>query len=99
MRTRQTLTISLPPVMLKEFERVRKAENRTNSELVREALRHYFSSRLPVVAATKAELARIAAGRVEIRRGDYVTIDELLHGLDATNRKARRKSSAEAPRT
>lgn len=39
MRKRHAMTISLPPAMAKEFERVRKAEHRTQSELVREALR------------------------------------------------------------
>jgi metal-responsive CopG/Arc/MetJ family transcriptional regulator len=39
MRTRQTLTISLPPGMLKEAERLAHEENRTMSELMREALR------------------------------------------------------------
>mgnify|MGYP001615646633 CR=1 FL=1 len=39
MRTRHTMTISLPPEMLREVEVVRKAEHRTRSELVREALR------------------------------------------------------------
>ena len=45
MRTRQTMTISLPPAMIREVETVRKVENRTRSELIREALRTYFSSR------------------------------------------------------
>jgi metal-responsive CopG/Arc/MetJ family transcriptional regulator len=39
---RQTMTISLPPAMIKKVEQVRKAEDRTRSELVREALRRYF---------------------------------------------------------
>ena len=39
MRTRATVTISLPPEMIKDMERVQKAEHRTRSELVREALR------------------------------------------------------------
>jgi len=47
-RTTSTLTISLPPAMLAELERVRKAEHRTRSELLREALRTYFSSRIPI---------------------------------------------------
>ena len=54
MRTTSTMTISLPPAMVEEFEKVRKAENRTKSELVREALRQYFSGRFPVERASKA---------------------------------------------
>ncbi len=48
MRTRQTMTISLPPEMIEEVEKVRKAEHRTRSELVREALQAYFTARRTV---------------------------------------------------
>jgi Arc/MetJ-type ribon-helix-helix transcriptional regulator len=41
MRTSKTLSISLPPTQLKQVERLAKKENRTMSELIREALRHY----------------------------------------------------------
>lgn len=47
MRTTNTLTISLPPAMAKQMERVQKEENRTRSELLREAWRRYFESRYP----------------------------------------------------
>lgn len=42
MRTTKTWTISLPPKLLREAERTAKEENRTKSELVREALRLYL---------------------------------------------------------
>lgn len=38
----QTVTISLPPKMIGDIQRVMKEEGRTKSELFREALRHYF---------------------------------------------------------
>jgi metal-responsive CopG/Arc/MetJ family transcriptional regulator len=41
-RITERLCISLPPKMAEELEQVRKAEHRTRSELVREALRQYF---------------------------------------------------------
>ena len=41
MRTSRTLSVSLPPAQLKRAERLAKRENRTLSELVREALRQY----------------------------------------------------------
>ena len=47
MRTRQAMSVSLPPEMMAKVERVRKAEHRTRSELVREALRTYFDRRIP----------------------------------------------------
>ena len=41
MRTSRTLSITLPPEMLSRAEQLARRENRTMSELVREALRHY----------------------------------------------------------
>ena len=91
MRTRQTMTISLPPAMIRVVERVRKEESRTRSELIREALRQYFVDRYPVVDATPTELAAIRRGRSQVQRGQYVTLKRLLDDLDAANRKTRRK--------
>ncbi|MGB7621616.1 MAG: ribbon-helix-helix protein, CopG family [Terriglobia bacterium] len=100
MRTTQTMTISLPPAMLKEIERVRLAENRTRSELMREALRTYlrtFYSRFPIEAPTKAEAAAIRRGRAEIRSGQYITLEQLKHELATANRKARAKKPRKLP--
>ena len=41
MRTSKTLSVSMPPNQLKQVERLARKENRTLSELVREALRQY----------------------------------------------------------
>ncbi len=98
MRTTQTMTISLPPGMVKEFEKIRRAENRTRSELVREALRYYIERRYPIVEPTKAELKAIRRGRAEIQRGNYVTLEKLINDLAASGRKASAKSSRKAPR-
>lgn len=57
------MTLSLPPAMAKQLEKVRKRENRTRSELMREALRQYFESRFPVYAPSQAERAAIRRGR------------------------------------
>ena len=93
MRTTQTMTISLPPSMVKEFEKVRKAESRTRSELVREALRYYIESRFRIVEPTKAELAALNRGRREIEKGDFISVEQLVDDLAAANRKKGRKSS------
>lgn len=42
MRTTKILSLSLPPGLLKEAERIAKKEGRTRSELFREALRRYL---------------------------------------------------------
>lgn len=58
MRTTKILSLSLPPELLREAERVAKKEGRTKSELFREALRRYIQER------RWAELRRYGAQRV-----------------------------------
>jgi metal-responsive CopG/Arc/MetJ family transcriptional regulator len=65
MRTSETLTISLPPAMAKQMEKVQKEEHRTRSELLREAWRQYFESRYGSYTPSKVELAGIRKGRAE----------------------------------
>lgn len=43
MATPRTFTISLPPKIAREVDRVAKAEGRTRSELFREAVRQYLN--------------------------------------------------------
>ena len=45
MGTRRLITISLPSPLLKKAERMAREENRTKSELLREALRFYVETR------------------------------------------------------
>lgn len=77
-RTSATVTVSLPPDMVAELDRVQKIEHRTRSELVREALRHYIRmasdravkeriAALPEVEPDADEVAAIQAGRREFR--------------------------------
>jgi metal-responsive CopG/Arc/MetJ family transcriptional regulator len=44
-RATTTFTVSLPPEMAAELEEAMRLEHRTRSELIREALRRYFSRR------------------------------------------------------
>ncbi len=94
MRTRQTMTISLPPAMVSAVEKVCKTEHRTRSELIREALRVYFAriQSLPVYTPTRRELRAIEQGREEMRRGQVLTLDELFRNLAGPRGKARAKS-------
>ena len=53
MRTTKTVSISMPPAQLKAAERLAKKENRTMSELFREAFRVYLThSQTGATAAT-----------------------------------------------
>ena len=98
MRTTETLTISLPPAMVQQMERVQKEENRTRSELLREAWRQYFDARYGDYVPTRAEVATIRKGRAAIKRGEFVTLEKLLHEMDNPRRKARTKKSVKSSR-
>jgi len=45
MGTRKLITISVPPPLLRRAEQIAREENRTKSELFREALRFYVDTR------------------------------------------------------
>jgi len=83
--------------MAEQVEKTMRAENRTRSELVREALRTYIAIRqFPEEAPTPAELRAIGRGRAAYERGDYVTLDELRRSekaLAGSPRRARAKIS------
>ena len=79
---------------MSEVERIRNAEHRTRSELVREALRQYLAGRrVPQAGASPAELRAIRSGRAEISRGQYVTLDRLLDEMGRPSRAKSRKSA------
>jgi CopG family transcriptional regulator/antitoxin EndoAI len=46
MRTTKVVSITLPPALLEEAQALAKQENRTMSELMREALRRYQRERI-----------------------------------------------------
>jgi Arc/MetJ-type ribon-helix-helix transcriptional regulator len=94
MRETTTFTVSLPPAMAKEIERAMKAEHRTRSELVREALRIYLSARLiPSELPTPAETRAYRRGMGAYRRRDFITLQEYLDGVDRRPGRPRKKVS------
>ena len=94
MRETTTFTVSLPPAMAKEVERAMKAEHRTRSELVREALRIYLSARLiPSEMPTPAEARAYRRGMAAYNRGDAMTLQEYVDGMDRRPRGSRKKVS------
>lgn len=103
-RTSATFSVSLPPAMASELERVRRKEHRTRSELVREALRHYIrvvdarelqerAAMLPEEEPTPEEVAAIAAGSKEIREGKFTDLNQLRHELGHRRQQPRAKKS------
>jgi CopG family transcriptional regulator / antitoxin EndoAI len=73
MRTTKVLSITLPEPMLKAAKKRAKKENRTMSELVREALRRYEA------VQTVRELQAYGQGRARELGITVDDIDRLLH--------------------
>ena len=96
MATHQTITVSLPRAVVQTVERVRKLENRSRAKLIGEALERFFSIR--AVRASKADLAAMRRARAEIKAGEFVTLDEALHGMDTADRKTSRKRTSKNSR-
>ena len=71
MRTAKVISLSLPPDMEKEVQKVAKAEHRTVSELLREAFRQYLSNR--DLAAIRKE-GRGVAKRMKLKSEDVEKI-------------------------
>lgn len=103
-RTSATFSVSLPPAMASELERVRRKEHRTRSELVREALRHYIriaDARLVQERVGKLreedpeadEIAAIEQGRREFRKGGFVDLRKLHNDLGRHRQQPRSKKS------
>lgn len=103
-RTTATFSVSLPPQMAKELERVRKNEHRTRSELVREALRGYIhqadirtlqerAAAVPEEEPTADEREAIEEGKAEFHVGNHIAFNELRHDLHGTRKQPRAKKS------
>jgi predicted transcriptional regulator len=93
---KQTIATTLSQEDVAALDRVRCEEKLSRAGLVREAIRQYIAGairRIPVVDAEPGELEDIARGEASIARGEYVTLEELLHDLDVNRREGSRKKS------
>ncbi len=79
MRETVVWTISLPPQMAEKAEALAKLENRTKSELIREALRQYMALREWEKIQAKAYLKAQALGITEEGKVEQI-IDEVRQG-------------------
>jgi len=84
MRNTKTLSVTLPPDMLKRAQSIAKKESRTMSELIREALRYY--ERRSWWDEVNA-YGRASAQRQAIREDD---VERLIHET-RTRRRATKK--------
>ena len=95
-RPRQTVATTLSQEDVAALDRVRREEKLSRAGLAREAIRQYIAGairRIPVVDPEPGELEDIARGEAAIARGEYVTLEELLHDLDIGRRKGGTKKS------
>ncbi len=91
MRTTKVLSITLPEAMLKEAKKRAKKENRTMSELVREALRRYewteWLKEIRPYAQERAEAAGILTEE---------DVDRVIHEARAERERTARRQSRKA---
>jgi metal-responsive CopG/Arc/MetJ family transcriptional regulator len=92
---RKLVTISLPPSLLKEAERIAAVEHRSKSELVREALRFYIETREVRRVAARDRLFEVI-DRIQARtRGVAASrIRQLVRETVAASRQGKRRSTA-----
>ena len=89
MRTTKTISVSLPPNQLKEMERVARKENRTMSELLREAFRQYVRPSAP--PATLAEALQLVREDAKQKGANLLTQKEIDAQITAYRQQPVRK--------
>jgi Arc/MetJ-type ribon-helix-helix transcriptional regulator len=85
-RNMKTVTVSLPPQLLDELDRVSERERRTRSEILREALRRYITRAergrmIPVEDALPEEIEAMRCADEEYARGECVRLEDLQREL------------------
>jgi Arc/MetJ-type ribon-helix-helix transcriptional regulator len=71
MRTAKVISVSLPPEMEREVQQIAKAERRSVSEVLREAIRQYSANR--DLAAIRSDGKKIAK-RKKLKREDVTRV-------------------------
>jgi Arc/MetJ-type ribon-helix-helix transcriptional regulator len=93
--TTKTVSISLPPRQIKEMERIAKKENRTMSELLREAFRRYVQPQArPATVVEALHLVREDARQKETNR---LTQKEINAEIAADRGQHRGRKKLERP--
>ena len=87
-RTTRSVTISLPPVLVDELDRIRRRDRRSRSELLRDALERYLAtSQISRVAVARPEeTAAIRLGREDLARGAAVRLEDIQNELGLPTR-------------
>jgi metal-responsive CopG/Arc/MetJ family transcriptional regulator len=95
MGTRKLITISLPPPLVKKAEELAREENRTKSELLREALRFYVETKdVRKAAARERFLALLDQVQARTEGVPSRRIRKVVsEAIDAVRRRKRRASA------
>jgi metal-responsive CopG/Arc/MetJ family transcriptional regulator len=85
-RNMKTVTVSLPPLLVEELDRISERERRTRSEILRDALRRYITvtergRMIPVEDALPEEIEAMRRADEEYARGECVRLEDLQHEL------------------
>ena len=76
MRTYKTVSVTFPPALLSRAMAIAEREQRSMSELLREAFRTYERSRAGDLEDEAETTRRIKASAAAVRRGEYTDYDE-----------------------
>lgn len=76
MRTYKTVSVTFPPALLSRAMAIAEREQRSMSELLREAFRTYERSRAGDLEDQAETTRRIKESAAAVRRGDYTDYDE-----------------------
>lgn len=95
MAARRLITISLPPELLKKAEQVAAQENRSKSELLREALRFYIDTTEVRKKASRERLFDLI-DQIQARTGGVEprTIRQIVREAVEAARRAKQRASA-----
>ena len=84
-RAKKTVSVALLQEELVALDRLRKRDNLTRAQALREAIRRYVSQdsnrEIPIEDALPDEIEAIEKGQAEIARGEYVLLDDLKHEM------------------
>jgi len=97
MRSSQTFTISLPPDLADEVDRVAAAEHRSRSELLREAFRRYVKSQRRWERIFEAGTRSAADAGLNSEEAIDAAVDEAVRDV-RRQRRARRSGGETRPR-
>ncbi|MCK4554009.1 ribbon-helix-helix protein, CopG family [Candidatus Parcubacteria bacterium] len=87
LRTTKLITISILPDLLKKAEKLAKEEDRTKSELFREALRMYIKERTQQ-KNLKAFSQSLEKMRANVKKADSIEVSQAIEEAVKTVRKS-----------